>query len=292
MSTIDDSMSGRVCMVTGATSGIGLVTAQALAQMGATVILVARSAEKGAATVERIKDETDSTEVEYMLADLSIQSEVHRLAEQFERRHDCLHVLVNNAGAVFVARQESADGIEMTFALNHLAGFLLTNLLLDRMKASGQAGASARVVNVASATHRKKVLDFDDLERRKRRYAFMDVYGCSKLANILFTYELAHRLEGTHVTANALHPGFVATNLGANHPLSRLFKPLVNCLAITPEEGAQTSIYLASSPEVEGVTGKYFGKCRAVPSSEESYNAEAARRLWEISAQMTGLETD
>lgn len=289
MPTIDDSMSGRVCMVTGATGGIGLVTALGLAQMGATVIVVGRSIERSAAAVEYIKRETDAITVEHMLADLSAQSDVRNLARQFRNHHNQLHVLVNNVGAIFVNCQESADGIEMTFALNHLAPFLLTNLLLDVIKASGEPDVAARIVNVASIVHRRRVLDLGDLENRKRRYAFMDVYGRSKLANVLFTYELAHCLRGSHVTANALHPGFVATNLGANHPVGRVFKPFVNRFAITPEEGSQTSIYLASSPKVEGITGKYFVKCEAVPSSEESYDEETARRLWEISEEMTGL---
>jgi NAD(P)-dependent dehydrogenase (short-subunit alcohol dehydrogenase family) len=220
-----------------------------------------------------------------MLADLSVQAQVRRLAQEFKRRYSRLDVLINNAGGFFMKRQLSADGIEMTFALNYLSVFLLTSLLLDTLKAS----APARIVNISSDAHRRARINFEDLEL-ERKYSGFGAYGQSKLAVALFTYELARRLEGTQVTVNALHPGFVATNLGRNNGWRiKLFAPLVKLMALSPEEGAETSIYLASSSEVAGITGKYFDKKKAVRSSLASYDETAARRLWEISAEMTGL---
>jgi len=279
-----DAMNGKICMVTGATSGIGKETARALAQGGGTVILVGRNREKSEATIDRIKQQTGNPAVEYILADLSSQAAIRQLAETFKRQHERLDVLVNNAGAFFLWCQESMDGIEMTFALNHLGYFLLTNLLLDTMKAS----APARIINVSSGSHEGETINFDHLQG-KRMYSGFRAYGQSKLANILFTYELARRLEGTGVTVNALHPGFVATSIGTNNGwIVRVIRPLMNLFAISAEEGAQTNIYLATSPEVEGVTGKYFFKCEAVRSSDASYDLAAAERLWQVSAEMTG----
>ncbi|MBN1812656.1 MAG: SDR family oxidoreductase [Anaerolineae bacterium] len=269
-------MTGKVCLVTGATSGIGQATAHALARLGATVVVAGRSPEKSAATVAQIKGLCDDPNADCLLADLSSQAAIRQLAQQFKDRYQRLDVLVNNAGAVFMQRQESVDGIEMTFALNHLGYFLLTNLLLDVL----QASAPARIVNTSSELHKKAHLDFDDLQNA-RRYRGMNAYHQSKLANVLFTYELARRLEGTGVTANALNPGLVATNLGMNNRgLSPLMKRLVDrMMGISPEEGAQTGIYLATSPQVEGVTGKYFVKQEAIPSSPESYDEDIAARL-------------
>jgi len=279
-------MSGKTCMVTGATSGIGRVTAQALAEQGARVIVVGRSPEKSAATVSHIKGQTGNDAVEFMLADLSAGEEIRRLAQEFTSRHPRLDVLVNNAGAFFWSRRQSADGFEMTFALNHLGYFLLTHLLLDTLKAS----APARIVNVSSGAHHAAELDFDDLHGQGK-YSGWQAYGRSKLANLLFTYELARRLEGTGVTVNALHPGFVATNLAANNFgwFGPLVKRLVNLWAIDVDEGAQTAIYLATSPDVAGVTGKYFVEDKAVQSSPASYDRAAAGRLWQVSAELTGL---
>ncbi len=279
-------MNGKVCLVTGATSGIGLETTKQLAQRGATVVVVGRNAEKSAAAVARIKQQTGNAAVEYLLADLASQIQVRELAQRFKNKHSRLDVLVNNAGGIWMMRRESADGIEMTFAVNHLGYFLLTNLMLDTLIAS----APARVVNVASALHRQAKINFDDLEG-KRNYNPLNAYNHSKLANILFTYELARRLAGTGVTVNALHPGGVRTNLVArNGGLFKWFvQPLFNLQAISVEQGARTSVYLASSPEVEGVTGKYFGKCQEWRSSPDSYDEAAQKRLWQISAEMTGL---
>jgi NAD(P)-dependent dehydrogenase (short-subunit alcohol dehydrogenase family) len=278
-------MRDKICLVTGATSGVGLVTAQALAQQGAMVLLVARNPDRGAATVKRIVQETGNPNVDVVLADLSSQSQIRQLAAAVQRRCAHLDVLVNNAGALFTQRRLSADGIEMTLALNHLGYFLLTNLLLDRLKAS----ASARIVNVASNAHMGGRINFADLQGQ-HRYGGWRAYAQSKLANLLFTYELARRLDHTEVTANAVHPGFVATGFGRNNrgAFAWLIR-LAQFAALSPEQGAQTLIYLASSPEVQGVTGKYFVKKRAVTSSKASYDYSVARRLWDVSADFTGL---
>jgi NAD(P)-dependent dehydrogenase (short-subunit alcohol dehydrogenase family) len=278
-------MQNKICLITGATSGIGQAAALALAQMGATVAIVGRSEERCQSTVAHIQRETNNFHVDYLLADLSIQSQVRKLAENFKARYKRLDVLVNDAGAIFLRRELSADGIEMTFAVNHLAYFLLTNLLLDTLKAS----APTRIVNVASNSHLGQHLDFDNLQL-KRGYNPMRAYGRSKLCNLYFTYELARRLDGTGVTVNAMHPGFVATNMGTNNGrLVRLFLPLIHLNSLTPEQGARTVVYLASSPDVETVTGKYFVREREVASDPVSYDEAAAKRLWEVSEEMTGL---
>ncbi len=273
-------------MVTGATSGIGEMTARELAQMGATVIAVGRDPVRGAAALERIRSASGNKAVELMLADLSSLQGIRQLAEQFKHKYQRLHVLVNNAGALFTARQQSADGIEMTFALNHLNYFLLTNLLLEPLKAS----APSRIVNIGASAHQfARRVDFDDLQGQ-RKYFGWGAYGQSKLCNLLFTYELARRLEGTGVTVNALHPGIVATNFGmSGGGAMPLFNRLISVAMLRPEQGAQTVIYLATSPEVEGVSGKYFVNRKAVRSSKASYDQSAADRLWQVSEAMTRL---
>ncbi len=279
-----NDMNGKVCLVTGATAGIGRVAAAELARAGAAVVIVGRNPEKTRAVAGQIEQES-GTKVDYLLADLSVQAEVRRLAEDFRQRYDRLDVLVNNAGALFMRREMSRDGFEMTFALNHLAYFLLTHLLLDVLKAS----APARIVNVASMAHFGSRLDLPGVANQ-RSYSSWKAYSQSKLANVVFTYELARRLEGSGVTANVLHPGFVATNFGiSNGGLFAPFFRLFQVLAITPEQGAQTILHLAASPEVEGMTGQYFDKCRPVRSSPASYDRETARKLWEASLQLTGL---
>jgi retinol dehydrogenase 12 len=282
------NMNGKTNLVTGATAGIGEVTGCELARMGARVILVSRDPQRCADTVDRIQEETGNTAVEYIPADLSSLAQVRCLAEEILRRCDRLDVLVNNAGAMFMRRQESQDGIEMTWALNHLSYFLLTHLLLDLLKAS----APARIVNVSSDAHRGAKINFGDLEA-KRGYSGFPVYGQSKLANILFTFELARKLEGTGVTANALHPGFVATRFAKNNGLLvALGMGVVHRIfALSPEKGARTSLYLAASPEVEGITGEYFVKERAVRADPAAYDQAAAKRLWQVSAEQVGLFT-
>ena len=281
-------MNGKVCMITGASSGIGKATALGLAKMGATVVMVCRDRGRGEAAMAEIKAKSGDQAADLMLANLSSQESILRLVSDFKDRYQQLHVLINNAGVFLSKRSVTADGIEAHFAVNYLAPFLLTNLLLDVLK----AGAPTRIVTVSGTYHRKATMDFDDLMCEKD-YSASKANNQAKLALILFTYELARRLEETGVTANCLHPGVVATSLvekDTDYPhfslfLYKLFKPFLS----SPEKGAETSIYLASSPEVEGVTGKYFVKKATVESSPESYDAGIARRLWEVSAELTEL---
>ncbi len=283
-------MKNKICLVTGATAGIGEVTALKLAEMGATVIGVGRNPEKCEATATRIRTETGNPNVEFLIADLSSQAQIRSLADTFHQKYDRLDVLVNNAGAFFFDRQLSEDGIEKTFALNHLGYFLLTNLLLDLLKPS----APSRIVSVSSSAHYSGTINLDDLSM-EHQFGGWKAYGNSKLANVMFTHELARRLEGTGVTATVLHPGWVATEFAHNNlrGLLLFFRPIYRLIqrfsAITPEEGAETMIYLASSPDVEGVTGKFFDKCQEKESAEESYDVEKAKKLWEISEKMVGI---
>ena len=287
MNKADGKLSGKVCLITGATSGIGEVTAQELARLGYRVVITARDQAKLESAIARIRLNSGSQVVTGLVADLSSQDQVRSLASKFIDQYDRLDVLINNAGAVYLRRTESVDGIEMTLAGNHLAPFLLTNLLLDLLKHS----SPARIINVSSRAHEGQVIDFDDLQYRKN-YQFMRAYGKSKLANLLFTYELDRRLPGSEVTVNALHPGFVATNIGGNNGwLVRLFMPLIRLWAISPQEGAETSVYLASSSEVAGVSGKYFYQKHPVLSSAFSRDEDAARRLWDASVELTGIDT-
>ncbi len=278
-------MGEKVCLITGATSGIGKATAMGLANMGASVVMVGRDRGRGEAVMAEIKDKSGNASVDLMLADVSSQEEIRRLADEFKEAYPRLDVLINNAGVFRSERITTADGIEMTFAVNHLAYFLLTNLLLDVLKAS----APSRIVNVSSGDHSNAIIDFDDLQG-ENGYKGAKAYSQSKLATVLFTYELARRLEGTGVTANCLHPGVVGTNLGSG--VSGVFGFMVRALTplmLSPEKGAETSIYLASSPEVEGVSGRYFVKKAEARSSDKSYDKRLARRLWEVSAELTNL---
>jgi NAD(P)-dependent dehydrogenase (short-subunit alcohol dehydrogenase family) len=275
-------MQGKTILITGATRGIGAVTAQELAKQGARVIVVGRDAGRAEDIARTIVAAGGVADV--LVADLSVAAEVRRLAQEVRARYERLDVLVNNAGAVFTTRQENRDGIELTWALNHLSYFLLTTLLLDLLVTSG----SARVVNVSSEAHRGGRINFDDPEG-KRGFNAWQAYSQSKLANILFTNELARRLEGTAVTANSLHPGFVATNFGkSNGGIWQWLFSLAQFAAISPEQGAQTTIYLASSPEVAGVSGKYFDKSRPATPSPAAQDAVAATRLWELSERQIG----
>jgi len=272
-------LEGKVVLITGATSGIGRVAARELAALGARTFLVARDRARGEATLAEIRRTAGGDRATLLVADLSSQAEVRRLASDVRQRTGELHVLLNNAGAIHTRRQLSADGLEVTFALNHLAYFLLTRELLPLLEAS----APSRVVNVASSAHRGARMDWDDL-LGERRYSSWKAYGQSKLANILFTRELSRRLAGKGVTANALHPGVVATGFGHNN--RGFFRLLVTAGApflTSPEKGARTSIYLASAPEVAGVSGKYFAGCRERTPSDRARDDGDARRLWEVS---------
>jgi retinol dehydrogenase-14 len=279
-------MGGTTVLITGGTSGIGNATAVAMAAMGANVVVVGRNQERGGAAVEEIKAQSHNESVELMLADLSVQAEVRRLAEEFLERYDRLDVLVNNAGLVQSKRTETPDGIETTLAINHLAPFLLTNLLLGCLEQS----APSRVITVSSEAQRWGTMDFEDMQSR-RKYRGFPVYGMTKLANIMFTYELAERLDGTDVSANCLHPGSVGTNFGQNNRgamalFFRTFKPFMR----SPEQGADTLIWLASSPEIDGVSGKYFSDRKEIEAKKVAYDPAARRRLWEISEDLTGLK--
>jgi NAD(P)-dependent dehydrogenase (short-subunit alcohol dehydrogenase family) len=275
-------------MITGASSGLGRVTALELARMGATLTLICRNRARGEEVIAEIRERTGNQSANLMLADLARQQSIRDLAREFLARGEPLHVLVNNAGVFNLKREVTADGVETMFAVNHLSYFMLTLWLLDRIKQS----APARIVNVASAVHRQGTINFDDLGS-ERRYRSMRVYGQSKLANILFTYELARRLQGSGATVNCAHPGAVATGLGANNGmLAKMLMPVIALFMLSPEKGAATQIYLASSPKVEGVTGKYFIDCKPAQSSPESYDTNVAQRLWEVSGRMTGVGSD
>lgn len=275
-------LSGRTCMITGASNGIGKAAAVALAGMGAELVLVCRDHARGEAAVAEIANKTGNSKVELLLADLGSQRRIRDVADAFLASDRPLHVLLNNAGLILTKRTETEDGIETTFAVNHLAYFLLTNLLLERISKS----APARIVNVSSAVHRRGEIHFDDIGG-KTWYGGMDAYAQSKLANILFTRELARRLGGTGVTANALHPGVVATGFGRNNrgafrQMMRMAAPFL----LSPEKGARTSVHLCASPELEGVTGRYFADCKEEQPSAAALDDEAARRLWAISEEM------
>jgi NAD(P)-dependent dehydrogenase (short-subunit alcohol dehydrogenase family) len=276
-------MTGKVCIVTGANTGIGKETALGLAKLGATVVMVCRDSERGETAQLEIKRKSGNKHVDLMLCDLSSQNSIRQFARTFIQQRDRLDVLINNAGVVLRQRSMTEDGLESTFAINHLGYFLVTNLLLDLLKKS----APSRIVSVSSTAHKFAKLDINAWPTG-RDYSGFGAYANSKLANVLFTYELARRLNGTSVTANCLHPGAVGTNLFRGLP--KFVQTLIKLAAISPGRGAATSIFLASSPEVQGVTGKYFARRRQQQSSEASRNEEAARELWELSAELTGLD--
>jgi retinol dehydrogenase-14 len=277
-------MTGKTVLVTGGTGGIGRATAAGLAALGARVGIVGRDQARADATAEAIR--AAGGEVDVFTADVSAQREVRRLAEQVLAAYPRLDVLVDNVGGFWATRHVTADGLERTFAINHLAPFLLTNLLLDRLVAS----APARVVTVSSGAQAMGRINFDDLQQ-ERGYNGQRAYNQSKLANVMFTYELARRLEGTGVTANVLHPGVVRTAFGQEDMgrWMRVMVPVARPFMKAPGEGARTSIYLAASPEVEGVTGRYFANSKPRDSSRASYDEAAAARLWRVSADLVGL---
>lgn len=280
----EGTLEGRTVLVTGGTAGIGRQAAIELARKGARVVIVGRNPEK----TDRVRDElrglSGNDKVESLLADLSKMDDVRRLAAEYTEKYASLDVLLNNAGAVNLTREVTVDGFERTFATNHLAYFLLANLLLPAL----QKRPGARVVNVASAAHQMGRVDFDDLQRA-RSYEGWSVYGASKLMNILFTREMARRLGAQGPTVNCLHPGFVASEFLSKGGIWKLLKPVGYLFAVSEEKGAETSVYLASSPDVAGVTGKYFSKCREAKPSRAAQDDAVAKRLWEESARLAGL---
>ena len=281
-------LQGKIALVTGSTSGIGKVTARELARLGATVVIVSRSRAKGEATLAEIKLATGNEQVELLVADLNSQADIRRLTEEFTQKHSQLHILVNNAGGIYKDRTATPEGLEATFATNYLAPFLLTGLLLDTLKAS----APARIVNVSSSAHAPGKINFDDLQAEKRYNAWV-AYGQAKLALVLFTYELARQLEGTGVTVNALHPGVVASNFDSGGGLFlRIGWKIIAPFILSVEKGARTTLYVATSPEVEGVTGKYFDNSKEKKSSSASYNEAIRLRLWEVSNQLAPLTAE
>lgn len=269
-------MAGKVCVITGATAGIGRETALGLAELGATVVIVARDPQKAARTVDEISRATGNGNVESVRADFASLNSVRAAAADIRTRYDAIQVLVNNAGVANKYRTLSEDGYELTFAVNHLAPFLLTRELLPLLL----AGAPSRIVNVSSGAEAYGPIDFDDLQSEKGYRGFA-AYGKTKLMNVLFTYELASRLSGTGVTANCLHPGTVATDMLRQLP--RWLYALISPFLSTPEQGAETPVFLASSPSVDGVSGGYYEKRKAKRSSRRSYDASARQRLWAIS---------
>lgn len=279
------NMEGKVCLVTGASQGIGKATAIAFAKMGATVVMVSFDQGRGEAALKEIKSISGNDNIELMLVDLSSQQSIRQLAERYKQKYTRLDVLVNNAGVMKWKQEFTTDGIESTFAINHLASFLLTNLLLDILKAS----APARIVNVSSSAQGMGKIEFDDLDGRKK-YSGIRAYNQSKLANVLFTYELERLLQGTEVTVNCLHPGVVRTNFGNNGSLFfKVFGTLMKPFMLPPDKGAETSVFLASSPAVDGISGKYFVKKKPVNSNPISYDEITSTKLWEVSAKMTKL---
>jgi NAD(P)-dependent dehydrogenase (short-subunit alcohol dehydrogenase family) len=278
-------MNGKTVLITGASAGVGLHSAIGLAKLGAEVVMVGRDERRTAQAVALVKSQTGNQSISYLLADLSSLKDIRKLAGEFKDKYKKLDVLLNNAGAIFLTRKVSVDGYEISLALNHLNYFLLTNLLLDMIK----AGPSGRIVSVSSRAHYRGHVNFDDLQSQ-HGYNGMRVYGMSKLMNVLFTYELARRLQGTHVTANCLHPGFVASNFAGNNGWFVRLGMRFMAGRISVEDGAKCSIYLASSPDVQGVSGKYFNyDLKETRSSDESYDEAEARRLWDVSEQLVAI---
>lgn len=282
------SMTGKTVLVTGGTGGIGRATATALANLGAHVVITGRNETRAQEAAAEIRAATGNAGVDALAADLSEQAEIRRLAAEVLARYARLDVLINNVGGSWAHRKLTSDGLEYTFAVNHLAAFLLTDLLLERLKAS----APSRVITVSSNAQAMGKIKFDDLQG-EHGFSSQKAYPQSKLANVMFTYELARRLQGSGVTANALHPGVVRTAFGSEDPtgLFKVVVPFARPFMKTPERGAQTSVYLASSPEVEGVTGKYFSNCKPKSSNKSSYDRVAAAQLWDVSAELVGLST-
>lgn len=277
MTLIQSDMHGRTCLITGANSGIGYETCKQLAQMGATILMVCRDAQRGKEARQNIIKETGNTDIHLLIADMSVMSSVRDLAEKVNQDYPFLHVLINNAGLMNSKRVLTPEGFEVQYAVHHLGPFLLTHLLLDKLERS----APARIINVSSKMHTMSGIDFDNLQAEHKFGAFK-TYAASKLANIMFTYSLAERLTGKGVTVNCLHPGVIGSNIGSTPGFIKFFMK-------TPKKGAETSVYLASSPAVEVMNGKYFMDKKPVNSSKDSYNKALAEKLWQLTKQQVGL---
>jgi len=285
-------MKDRICMITGANSGIGKNTALELAKMDAHIIMVCRSKNKGIQAQKEILELSGNPDIDLMVADLSSLTSIRNLADKFKERYANLHILIQNAGTMVKNRSVTTDGLETTFATNYLGPFLLTNLLLDVLITS----APSRIISISSGMHHRASIDLEDLQSTKS-YKNMNVYSMSKLANILFIYELHHRLQNsrvTNVTANAVHPGFVRTNFGKNglNWFQKLGMRLIHpFIAISPQKGSETSIYAASSPEIENQSGKYFANKQLSESSPLTHDRNLQQKLWKISEELTGFSS-
>lgn len=282
-------MQNKTCLITGANSGIGKEIALGLAQQGAHLILVCRNVSKAQLVVNEIKEKTGSEKIDLLIVDLSSQAEIRSLANTILNRYSRLDVLINNAGLVLLNKKHSVDNIEMTLATNHLGPFLLNYLLIDLLKAS----APSRIINVSSASHHWAKLAMDDLQFEHRKYKLMAAYAQSKLLMNIVSFELARRLEGTGVTVNCVHPGIVRSHLGsdeANNLFLKTFDKLIKCFFISPKAGAKTPLYLASSPEVQNVTGKYFVKYKPRAAKAIAYDQDLAKKIWQISENLVGIK--
>ncbi len=278
-------MNGKICMVTGANSGIGKATAIGLAKLGASLVLVCRDQTRAEKAIAEIKEKTGNKSIDLILADLSSQKGINDLVSEFNSRYDRLHVLINNAGVNLHKQTFTEDGIETTFAVNYLAHFMLDNLLLNTLKKD----TPARIINVASSVQ-AKYIDFEDLYG-DHHYSQWKAYSQSKLAVVLFTYEFARKIEGSGVSVNCLHPGFVKTNMVRKYrPFVKYFYHLIGLFMLTPKKGAKTSIYLASSPEIEGVSGKYFKRRKERKSVKLSYDKDVSKQLWDVSVKLTNKD--
>ncbi len=286
MEKLDRSMVGKIALVTGANSGTGLWTAIGLAKKGARVVMLCRNKKRGEEALIEVKKLSRNQEVDLMLCDLGSLESIRSFSKEFHEKYDRLDILVNNAGVTLPKREETKDGFELQFGINHLGHFLLTNLLLDVIRKS----ESGRIVVVSSGAHKAGKIHFKDLQLKKS-FNMIKAYGQSKLANLLFAYELSHRLKDENITVNALHPGAVATDMGINRDtgfgefVTKKLKPFFQ----TPEEGSSTAVYLATAKEVEGITGKYYYKMKPIESSRESYSRSLQKKLWQISEVLVGL---
>ncbi|MHA1908020.1 MAG: SDR family oxidoreductase [Candidatus Thorarchaeota archaeon] len=278
-------MDGKVCIVTGASSGIGRETALGLAQQGGHVVMLVRDEERGNAAKEYIMEKSCSQSVDMMLCDLSSMKQVRQFSTQYKEKYNRLHVLINNAGAVISKREQTAEGFEKTFAVNYLAPVLLTQELLPLLKSS----SPSRVINLTSGLHGRAKVNLDNLQS-EGKYKGMNVYGSAKLMVVLFTYKMARELEGTGVACNVVSPGFVATNLGrsSGSRMNSIMFGMMKPFQLSPTEGAETSLYAATSPEIEGITGKHFAKSKEKESSEVTYDVDLQDKLWEITEKLLG----